>query len=269
MPRNSIIRKLGRKAYKATGYKNPYKKGNFMTSRAIKQVPKLAQDVSRIMGMLNTEKKRVIQVNSATQSVGQVNINNSGHWLLDITPNPSQGVGYDNKTGNSIKVVGSHFDFQFFSQVNCSNGCKLKIQVVQVMGQPFSTISDVMGRYIQNNKFITGGTIYDLNSDRDQDYFKNFRVLITKTVWIKNDDINGEVNMRRIKFGTKYGKNGFHVRNNDNDPTLASGQIFMLITADRGNANGTTASTLSKVPVSGTATGVWFDYENVHYFVDN
>ena len=129
MPRNSIIRKFGRKVYKATGYKNPYKKGNFMTSRAIKQVPKLAQDVSRIMGMLNTEKKRVIQVNSATQSVGQVNINNSGHWLLDITPNPSQGVGYDNKTGNSIKVVGSHFDFQFFSQVNCSNGCKIKIQV--------------------------------------------------------------------------------------------------------------------------------------------
>lgn len=266
-----FVRKAGRMAYRATGYQNPMKKGKLSSSRVVKQIPRLASQVKTIMGMLNTEKKRLTQVNSSTQSVGQVNINNSGHWLIDITPNPAQGVGFEQKTGNSIKVVGSHFDFQFYGQANCVNGCKLKIQVVKVLGQPYNTVSDVMGKFIQNNKFITGagGTgIYDLNSDRDQDYFKNYRVVLTKTVWIKNDDISGEINMKRIKFGTKYGK-GFHVRNNDNLPDLSSGQIFMLITADRGNANGATASTLSKVPVQGAATGVWFDYENVHYFVDN
>lgn len=266
-----MIRNAGRMAYRASGYKNPMKKGVLSSTRVVKQIPKLAGQVRSIMGMLNTEKKRLTQVNSQTQSVAQVNINNSGHWLIDITPNPAQGVGFDQKTGNSIKVVGSHFDFQFYGQANCSNGCKLKIQVVKVMGQPYSTISDVMGKFIVNNKFITGagGTgIYDLNSDRDQDYFKNYRVILTKSVWIKNDDISGEVNMKRIKFGTKYGKGGLHVRNNDNNPDLSSGQIFMLITADRGNSSAT-ASTLQKVPIVGATTGVWFDYENVHYFVDN
>lgn len=272
MPKNSTFKKYGRRAYKATGYQNPYKKGKFMMSRAVKQVPKLASDVSRIMGMLNTEKKRFTQTNSTTQGVAQLYGNSSGHWLIDITPTPAQGTGFENKTGNQIKLTSSHYDFQFIAQSANISGNRLKIQIIQVVGQPFSTVSDIMGKFIVNTKFIktSGGLIanvYDINSDRDQDYFNNFKVLKTVYTSIKNDDMSGEIQSSRIKFGMKY-KN-FHIRTNDNDPTLSKGQLIMLITADKGNWSTTVASTNTGVPVTATNTGVAFDYDNIHYFVDN
>jgi hypothetical protein len=203
--------------------------------------------------------------------VAQLNGNASGHWLIDITPTPSQGVGFENKTGNQFKLTGSHYDFQFEGQSNTTSGIKIKIEIIQVVGQPYSTVSDIMGRYITNTKFVrtSGGAVanvYDMNSDRDQDYFTNFRVLKRKFVYLKNDDLTGEVVVNRVKFGMKY-KN-FHVRTNDNDPNLSRGQILMLITADRGNISAT-PSTNTGIPVAGAFTGASFQYENIHYFVDN
>lgn len=267
-----LLRTLGRKAYKYSGYKNPMKKGKLSSSRVVKQVPRLARDVSRIMGMLNTEKKRFTQVNSVTQGVGQLNGNSSGHWLIDITPTPTQGTGFENRTGNQIKLVSSHFDFQFIAQSANISGMRLKLQIIQVLGQPFSTVSDIMGKFITNTKFIktSGGAVanvYDINSDRDQDYFNNFRVLRTIYTYLKQDDMSGEIQSSRIKFGLKY--RNFHIRTNDNDPTLSKGQLIMLITADKGNWSSTTASTNTGVPIVAINTGAAFDYENIHYFVDN
>ncbi len=122
-------------AYRTTGYKNPMKKGKFSTNRFIKQVPKLVKDVSKIYGMLNTEKKRFSQINSTTQGVAQLNGNNSGHWLIDITPTPTQGTGFENKTGNQIKLVSSHFDFQFIAQSANIAGMTIKIELIEVVGQ--------------------------------------------------------------------------------------------------------------------------------------
>lgn len=264
-------KKLGRMAYKAAGYKNPMKKGKLSSSRVVKQVPKLVRDVTRLASMVNAEKKRYVQASSTDNFIAQLNGNSSGHFLLDVTPNISQGVGYNQKTGNSFKWHSFHSDLQFTSQGSCISGIKCRIQLIQIVGQPLTTVSDMMGKYIIQNQFIYNGaslaTIYDSNSPRDPDYFKNYRVLKTKYVYLKNDDITGETAVKQLSLGLKL-KN-FHVRTNDNDPTLSMGQIVMLVTADRGNLSGGTTSTLSGVPIQGTSTGCTFRFINTSYFYDN
>lgn len=226
----------------------------------------IMKDVAMLKGLVNVEKKRYEVNQTTTQIVGQCDVNNSGHFLVDVTPQPSQGVGYDNKTGNSFKLVGSHFDFQFSGQASNISGARLKIQFIQVPGLPYGTVSDIMGKFIQPNGFITGGTVYDINSARDQDYFRDFKVICTKYVTLAPDNITGQINFKQISMGFKK---QMHIRTDNNSATLSSGQIIMLITADRGNRAQNTASTLTGVSETGTNTGVKFNYKYVHYFVDN
>lgn len=253
------IKKFARRVYAKTGLVNPMKKGKLSTTRLIK-------DVNMLKKMLNSEKKRVIQTNR-DQAVGQLaNATGSGHFLLDVTPLPSQGTGYNQKTGNSIKVNSTHIDFQIAGQLNNISGCKLKFQLVQVIGQPFVTLTDILGKFIMPNSFASGGTIYDINGSRDPDYFKNFRVVAQKIVTLPVDQITGDIPVKQFSMGCKYKE--FHVRTNDNDPTLSMGQLFLIITADRGNIGGTN-STVSGVPIVQSGTGCNFGYEITHYFYDN
>nr|UOF76869.1 capsid protein [Cressdnaviricota sp.] len=260
------IRNAGRYVYKKTGYKNPMKKGVLSSSRILKQLPKLATDVLRLKSMVNAEKKRLEVNPTSTFNVAQVNGNNSGHFLIDLTPNVSQGIGFNNKIGNSIKWHSSFLDMQFSTQNANISGQTLKIEIVKVVGQPFTTVSDVLGRYIEPTAFIGGGTIYDLHSPRDPDYFKNYVVLHRRYVKIPEDSISSQMQVKRIQIGLKL-KN-HHVRTNDNDPTLTMGQVFMIITADQGNFSTSTASTLA-VPTQAVSTGVDIRYQFVHYFYDN
>lgn len=257
-------KKFSRKFYKATGYKNPFKKGRLSTSRITRQLPKLAADINILKSMINSEKKRITVANN-NLGIGQVANNNSGHFLLDITPNPTQGSGFNQKTGSSIKLHATHFDFQFSGQTNTVSGIKIRIDIIKVIGQPFSTVSDILGKFVVPNSFLSG-SIYDINSNRDPDYFRNFRILKTKYVYLQPDQTTGDIVVKQCSLGLKY-KN-HHVRNNDNDPTLSQGQILLMIRADRGNSGGS-VSTITGIPITQAATGATFAYEYTHYFYDN
>lgn len=232
--------------------------------------PKLStmyRDLSVLKSMVNAEKKRLEVNPTTTFQIGQVIGNGSGHYLLDLTPQPTQGTGYTNKTGNSFKWHSSYLDMQFSSQPSNISGQRLKIEIVKVVGQPFATVTDILNRYIEPTAFLSGGTVYDLHAPRDPDYFKNYKVIRRRYVKINPDSITGEMQVKRIKIGLKL-KN-HHVRTNDNDPTVTMGQVFLIITADQGNASPSTASTIVGIPTSAAATGVDLRYQFVHYFYDN
>lgn len=259
-------KKYSRMFYKATGYKNPMKKGKLSSTRITRQLPKLARDINILKSIINSEKKR-LTLSNRDMNIGQLaNATGSGHWLIDMTPNPSQGLGYQNKIGSSIKLHSTHFDFQFTGQTSTISAIKLKIEVIKVEGLPYSNVQDIMGKYILPNNFLTGGSIYDVSSARDPDYFKNFRVLKRRYITLPADQMTGDVPLRQVSMGLKY-KN-HHVRNNDNDPTLSQGQILILITADRGNA-GSVLSTVGGAAITTPNTGVRFGYDITHYFYDN
>lgn len=259
-------KRFGRMAYKATGYKNPMKKGKLSSSRLLKQVPRVLKDVMALKSMVNAEKKRFEQNLNSGNPIGQVNGNSSGHWLLDLTPNIQQGDGYNQKNGNSYKWHSSFLDFQFQQQTATNGALRIKIQLIKVVGQALSTVSDIMGKFIEPTSF-TSGIVYDINSPRDPDYFKNYIVLKTKYVYLPADNLNGQLSMKRVKMGIKY-KN-HHVRTNNNDPTITMGQVLILITADRGNCSSTTASTITGIPDGTINSGASFLGEFTHYYYDN
>ena len=70
------------------------------------------------------------------------------------------------------------------------------------------------------------------------------------------DNVIGQLNLKRVKMGIKL--RNHHVRTNNNDPTITMGQVFMIITADNGNTNTSTTSTITGIPNAGALTGATF-----------
>lgn len=265
-----MIRNAGRLAYKSSGYKNPMKKGKFMVSRVTKQLPKMLSDISRLKHIINSEKFRIESQPFNDQAVGQVNGNASGHQIFDFTPVPTLGDGYNNRQGNSLKWVSSHYSF-FFQKQNANVGpCQIKIQLIKIIGEPYaSPSSGILGKFIEPDRWVNTGTVYDTASDRKPEYFKNFRVLRTKTVRFGGAQYAGQAiaTQRIVNFGIKM-KN-HHVKWNLNSTTMSEGQVICLITMDTGNCSTSTASTLDSIANVATHTGVIMNCNKVDYYYDN
>lgn len=262
MPRGFLGKKHRRTLIKKAGKAIKKRYGTFRNPK----IGQIVKDVSMLKGMLNAEKKR-FEVSITNGGVGQVNGTASGHYLYDMTPVIGQGVGFNQRTGNSIKITSLFMDFQFISQVNASTDIRLKIELVKVVGQPFSSMTDILQKYIEPTSFITGANVYDYNSPRDPDYFKNYRVMTRRYVKIPADTLTGQSTIKRVKLGLS--KMEHHVRYDNNDPTVAMGQFFLIITADRGNVNGSTVSTVGGAPDVAVNTGVAMRSEFTYYYYDN
>lgn len=260
--KKSGTRKYARRIYKATGLVNPIKKGRLSTTR-------LAKDVAMLKGIINSEKFRV-ETQSQNNLVGQVNGNSSGHYIADFTPAPTQGDGYNNRQGQSIRWKSSHYSFYFTKQGSNVGSCRVKIELIQIIGEPYSTPSTAINnKYIEPNRWITGGTVYDIASDRKPEYFKNFRVLRTKYVNFPAPQYAGQaaVQQKIVNFGVKLPNH--HVKWNLNSNTLSSGQVLCLVTMDTGNCSSTTTSTLLGVTNATTGSGLSMSWNKVDYYYDN
>lgn len=268
MPLRKFVRKVGRQAYKATGYKNPMKKGKLSTARVVSQLPKLMRDVTRLKGIINSEKFRVETMQDGIQ-LGQVNVNSSGHYLADFTPLPSQGDGFNNRQGNSIRWKSSHYSMFFQRNANSVGSMQVKIQIIKVIGEPYTSPSNILGKFIEPNRWIAGGTIYDVASDRKPEYFKQYRVLRTVVVRLPAMQYAGQTgaSQKIINFGLRLPNH--HVKWNNNSNTLADGQVLCLITCDTGNASQVTASTLDSIQNTLANSGVSLSWNRLDYYYDN
>lgn len=247
-------RAVKRRYFKGKGYSKP-------------NVQRMVKDISYLKSVLNPEKKRH-QVTVTDQVVGQCNANVSAYYAIDITPNPAQGASSVQRNGNSIKLHSSHVRLQFQTQMASNPRYRLKIQIVKVLGQPISPIGNAVTTMLEANPFVTGGTIYDFYSDRDPENFKQFKVLRTKYLTIQPNNITNVASMANISFGMKYPSH--HVKfSADASTTVADGQIFMLITCDNGNVNGSTASTLNGTVLTAVNTGLIFQHDITHFYYDN
>lgn len=260
-PSKKQVRDVGRKIYKVTGLVNPYKKGKVSSARIIK-------DIAMLKGIINSEKFRVESQPCDQQGVGQVNQNGSGHYLADFTPLPSQGDGYNNRQGNSIRWKSSHYSFFFQRQSGSSGPVNVKIQLIKVIGEAYSTPSSILGKFIEPNRWISGGTVYDTASDRKPEYFKQYRVLRTIKVNFPALAVTGTggATQKIINFGLKLPNH--HVKWNNNSNTLADGQVLCLVTCDTGNMAGA-ASTLDSIANTAASTGLLMSVNKIDYYYDN
>ena len=256
-------KKIGRRIYRATGLVNPVKKGRVSTTRLIK-------DVAMLKGIINSEKFRIESQPISDVFIGQVNANTSGHKIYDFTPVPSQGDGYNNRQGNSIRWKASHYSFFIQKQANNVGSCTMKIELIKIIGEPYTTISSAIeGKYIEPDRWINGASVYDNASDRKPEYFKLFRVL--RTVYVKFPAANyagvSNAQQKIINFGLKLPNH--HVKWNNNTNTMSDGQVLCLITCDTGNASTSTVSTLDSVANVAINTGFIVNANKVDYYYDN
>lgn len=259
--KKSGTKKYARKVYRATGLVNPVKQGRVSTTRLFK-------DVAMLKGIINSEKFRV-ESQASGIPVGQVNANISGHYLADFTPVPAQGDGYNNRQGQSIRWKSSHYSMFITRQGSNQSACKMKIQIIKVIGEPYTSPSSILGRFIEPNRWVTGATVYDTASDRKPEYFKQYRVLRTIDVNFPAPQYAASVSNQQkiINFGLKLPNH--HVKWNNNSNTLADGQVMCLITMDTGNCSTTTASTALNITNPTAGSGVVLAWNKVDYYYDN
>jgi len=231
-----------------------------------KGVPQLAKDVLLMKKMLNSEKKRIVITSTQATSIGQVNANASGYLAIDITPAPGQSNTYDGRSGASIKVNSSYMKFQFYHQTSTAHNIKMKIYIIKINGPPISSPANFLGQMFQQNSFVTPG-IQDYNSQLNPDYFKQYKILRTKTVNIPADTVSGVQVIKEVSIPMNF-KN-HHIRFNKDTNTVTSGQILMFILADSGNISSGSTSTCTPIPVTGTNTGILSNYNFTYYYYDN
>lgn len=260
-----FIRKVAKKAGRAV--KRRYFKGKGFSKP---NVGRMVKDVAFLKSIVNAEKKRLQVASTTRQVVAQVaGASSSGQYMLDITPTPTQGVSYNQRTGNSIKWHSSFINFQFTHQAATSAPVTLLIQIVKVVGEPYATLNpNALEDYLMPNPFCPSSTVYDLYAPRNPNSFKTFRVLRSKKVHVKCDQISGQPMLASVNCGLKL--RNHHVKWQNDNTTLASGQVFIIIRANTGNSDNTTTWTGGEgVYITTPTTGIQFNYQYQHYYYDN
>lgn len=237
-------------------------------------IAQIARDVSMVKGMLNSEKKNKNYAPASTYTVGQIfsdgTTTGSGHTLLDLTNTnhvPSVGVNQEQRTGASIRVCSHILRMQFWHQSGTAGPRTLHIYIVRTQGD----MAMVVNEFLNSNTFIStqgGGNIYDNNSRRNQDYYKQFRVLARKTLYIKNDDTSGEMVVKNLIIPMKF-KTGNHIKFQGNTDTVSNGRTYLFITCNAGNEGTGTPSGYDYIPTKTQFTGINFSYTNDFYYYDN
>lgn len=222
-------------------------------------------------GLLNTEKKRN-ELNFYGRNVGQVNGTASGHDTFEITPAPSQGNGYGNRTGGSISFRSSYIACQVIQQPFNQQPMRLMVRLIMTTnGDAFDATE-----FLQYNRFLyatNSVAIYDSLCDRDPDFFRKYKVIRQKMVTLKADATENATNgynyvVNNFKMLLNFGKYGHHVRFDNNTSTSTGKRFFILVTADTGNI-AATDSTLNNIGQYKASTGATTNWIINNYYIDN
>lgn len=216
---------------------------------AVGRVARLARNVQFLSSIVNAEKKT--HSGSMNFTTGQVNGNDPVPRIFDITPTMGQGTTGQTRIGNSYKLHTMCLKGQVFQQQNNHHQGKVKFIIFQNMGTPIPTASLNVADLFDLNP-ING--IYDINSSRAEDTFRNFRIVKTHFSKIMQDNYSGVQAWRDFVIPIRF--KSHHVKFNDsNSNVVTSGQLILVVLADSGNVSSSTTSTVANIPVTGINSG--------------
>lgn len=229
------------------------------------------KDVAMLKSVINSEKLRYTIASSATSpiGVGQIAANAPGYYVADITPALTQGDGYNNRTGSSVKLHSANLRFLFTQQASTLSPLKFKIQIYKVVGNTNTTLGAVSEIFSANP--FTG--MIDYNSTRNPDYFKDYKLVKTAYASIPLDpaSLTAQKGLKEMRFGLKF--KSHHLRWDKNTSVLTNGQLIMVVFCNSGNSSGTaptiTPYTSSTVPVQDINSGGLMNYYIDHFYYDN
>lgn len=260
-----FLKTSGIRRNKAYGKKLWKKAGKAIKKRYVRKggLGRLVKDVAMVKRMINSEKKFVNA--TRTFNVGQCNVNADSAWYAtDITPLPSQGYTQTNRMGASFKVCSMVFRGQIQQMTGLNTDFKLKMFIIKTVGQTQTVDSTLVGKFLLPDAL---STMTDYNSLRNPDQYHNFRIIKTKTIFLKNDSLSSQNQLKDFQINLRL---NHHVRFDANSNTVIDqGQLWLLVVADTGNIDGSTASTLSNVYNKAVSTGATGLLHIRAYFYDN
>lgn len=241
-------------------------------------VGQIAKDVAKLALTMNAEKKIWAITAANTLAVGvsvaQVNGNNSGTRVFDITPLLTQGVTAETRNGDSVKFTSGYFQFMVSQQAGGAISNKVSIELWHYNGGSPISEADFLAATYQPTVF---STVIDYQSSRNIDRLSDMRLARRMTVRLEADQTNNARNIKYVNMPIKFNKGkGHHVRyvgasiaNNPlTDIVNGRSQLFLIYRAESGNRNTTTVSTLN-VPQVAVATGIDVQASYSMYFYDN
>nr|UOF81223.1 capsid protein [Cressdnaviricota sp.] len=259
--KRGLLRKFGG-AVKQT-LKNRYMhKGGY-------NIAQIMKDVSLLKTMVNAEKKHYFNVSQGNLLAQCSGATGQGLYNQDITPIPAQGTTTTTRIGNSIKMHSSIMKLQFYQSADTTQAIKVRMVIVKVKGSP-QTVSTFVANAFELNQFVLNAgnaAIVDYNSSYNPDYFGQFEIVTERKFYIPPDQVSGVKSIKSYNIPLKW---NHHVRfATDGSQTLSDGQLILVLLADSGNWDASTASTLTNVAVPAVSTGLSFDYSIMNYYYDN
>lgn len=190
------------------------------------------------------------------QSVGQVNVNATGHNSLTFGY-PSQGTAVNQRIGDTIKLKSLKISTQFWSQAATAAPVRMQCYLVWMKGKTSAQVN--VANFLDENlalQTLNAVSIYDTGSLRNEETTDFIRVIAAWEVYLPRlDNVSGSA-----------GNNVSHVFDQKDIPLNltqkfdAGGSVNSLVlytVADCGNRGGS-ASTLTGIPMNSANTGVQF-----------
>lgn len=262
------VKKTAKKATKAVGkrYGVSYgRRGLRMTKHSI---PKMLKDIEMVKSRLNVEKKLKVGL-VQTGNVGQFDGNSAGFQTHDITPLWTQGVGEEQRVGNSLKLTGYHMKVQFRGQTSQFNGRRIKMMIVKTTRPGTIPLANIVEDMFDVNPLTN---IVDYHSDRDySDNQKTEKIITVKNLYLP----------KPVHFVNDVAQNGLcdatvslklsDVLRFENNLTSAPNDVryFVVIMTDTGNMSSSASCTNNGCMVQATNSGLEYQFHDKFWYVDN
>lgn len=242
-----------RRAYKKSGLKKTYRKVRTMAKKRYSNRSNIAKDVAMLKHLVNIEKKRVDKTLTVPQPFARSNLGADGAYHIIITPTIVQGIAGDERIGNSVKLVSGCLDVSITQQSNAINANKIKLMLVcrQENAAGYASAA-TLNQLLEVNPF-TGRR--DFYSNRDPEYFSEFRIIKTVTMILGQDTITGgEVRIQK-KIPLKF---NHHLKfNTDGSNVTTKNEFYLIATASDGEMG------------TPSFTGAQIAFNMRWYFTDN
>ncbi len=242
-----------RRAYKKSGLKKTYRKVRTMAKKRYSNRANIVKDIQMLKHLVNVEKKRSDITVQIYQPFGRANGASDGGYHAIISPTIIQGVSQGERTGNSIKLVSGCLDVSIEQQANAVNANKLKLWIIcRPENAGGYSAANTYSQLLEQNPFTQRRDFY---SNRDPEYFSEFRVIKCVTMTLTQDQISTGTARIQKKIPLKF---NHHLKyNSDGSSVPTKNQMYLVVTASDGDMS------------SPTLTAAQIAYNMRWYYTDN
>lgn len=193
---------------------------------------RLYKEVAALKRMVNAEKQNAQTTITTQYDVAQFDAGGVD-GLLSLNPLPiiSQGIGEDNRKGDSIKICSFCLDINI--QTNAFNTLQDTRYKIYLLRQPTNPIGSVAVPYnfLEPNPF---SGVVDFYSPRNYQHFKDFVVLGTIS-GVLRPNTNNSTGQYRSNTHKLARKCNFHIRYNKGTNDVLNNQLTLLVVASEGD----------------------------------